>query len=212
MEGKERVMRHSARLLVAAVMLAGTTVYAQEGGAGAGHIEIGAFPGGGVFFTESNDGTEPAFGNYALGASFTLNVNRWIGIEGEGGRTVGVRQDFTVGPRAYDNELTPDMWAYSGNLLVTPLGNNRMLVPYGTGGVGGLTLSPNDHGKRVGVSSYQTYLTGNVGGGMKWFATRHFGVRGDYRLFVLDGKDTPAFFGADNRYGHRVQAGLVFTY
>jgi hypothetical protein len=30
---------------------------------------------------------------------------------------------------------------------------------------------------------------------------------------VIDGKNTaPAFFGTATRYGHRVQAGLVFTY
>jgi hypothetical protein len=56
-------------------------------------------------------------------------------------------------------------------------------------------------------------LTGNVGGGLKWFSTRHFGVRGDYRFLMVKSKDgSPLFFGNENRYDHRVQADLVFTY
>ena len=62
-------------------------------------------------------------------------------------------------------------------------------------------------------SFFETFLAGNVGGGLKWFSTRHVGVRGDYRFFMVKSKDAaPVFFGNENRYGHRVQAGLVFTY
>ena len=65
----------------------------------------------------------------------------------------------------------------------------------------------------LGITAYETYLTGNAGGGLKWFSTKHFGVRGDYRFFAVKNKDSaPWFFGNENRYGHRVQAGLIFTY
>jgi hypothetical protein len=48
---------------------------------------------------------------------------------------------------------------------------------------------------------------------LKWFASRHWGVRADYRLFRVKQKDTaPAFFGQENRYGHRVYGGVVLTY
>jgi hypothetical protein len=203
------------RMLVSAfaMLFVAASAHAQETGGGAGRIEIGAFPGGGMFLTESSNGNEPDFGNYALGASFTLNLNRWVGIEGEGGGTLGIRQNFRVGPTTFADRRTPNMWSYSGNLVVNPGGSDRSLVPYATGGIGGLTMCPCGDAETLGISKYETYLAGNVGGGLKWFSTRHFGVRGDYRFFMIRNKDTaPGFFGNENRYGHRVQAGLVFTY
>ena len=58
------------------------------------------------------------------------------------------------------------------------------------------------------------YLTANAGGGLKWFATRHWGVRADYRLMlVTDNSTSSAFFARDGaRYGHRIYGGLLFTY
>ena len=204
--------RNTLALLVAFALGAGSA-YGQEGTAGAGRFEVGAFPGGAIFFTESGNGTEPNFGNYALGASMTFNVNRYIGVEGEGGGTVGVRQNFTAAETAFVNQRTPGMWMYHGNVIVNPLGNDRAFVPYATGGAGGLTMAPWGNVDALGVTTHETYLTGNVGGGLKWFSTQRFGVRGDYRFFAVRNKDTaPWFFGNENRFGHRVQAGLIFTY
>ena len=98
-------------LVVLAVAAFGIgTAYAQEGGAGAGRVEIGAFPGGGMFFTQSANGNEPNFGNYALGGSVTLNLNRWIGIEGEGGGSVGLHQTFNVAGNTFTETRTPSMY------------------------------------------------------------------------------------------------------
>ncbi len=197
---------------LAALFVAASAV-AQESGAGAGRFEIGAFPGGGMFFTQSGDGNAPDFGNYALGGSFTVNVNRFVGVEGEGGGTLGVRQAFKVGSTAFTHQRTPNMWTYSGNLVVNPGSSHRAFVPYATGGVGGLTMCPCAGGKDLGITTDETYLTGNVGGGLKWFSTEHFGVRADYRFFTIRNKETtPLFFGTGTRHGHRVQAGLIFTY
>jgi Outer membrane protein beta-barrel domain len=205
-------MSRKVCLTIAAALVA-ASAYAQETGAGAGRFEIGAFPGGGMFFTTSSNGNAPSFGNYALGASFTYNANRWIGIEGEGGGTIGLHQNFNVGSIAFTDQRTPSMWSYSGNLVVNPGGSDRSIVPYAIGGVGGLTMTPYGDVDRLGINNYETYLTGNVGGGIKWFSTRHFGIRGDYRFFMIKGNDAaPLFFGNENRFGHRVQAGLVFTY
>jgi len=206
-------MRHRVVAFAAAALVGVASVYAQETGGGAGRFEIGAFPGGGMFFTQSSNGNETEFGNYALGASFTYNANRWIGIEGEGGGTIGVTQTLQLAGQTFDDRKSPSTWGYNGNLVVNPWGSHRAFVPYGTVGMGGLTLSPKLEAERLGISNYETFLTGNVGGGIKWFSTHHFGVRADYRMFLINGKDTaPAFFGTDTRYGHRVQAGLVFTY
>ena len=206
-------MLRNVLALLAAMVIGVGAAYAQETGAGAGRIEIGAFPGGGMFFTESSKGNEPDFGNYALGASFTVNVNRWIGFEGEGGGTIGIHQNFNVGQEAFTDQRSPSMWSYNGNIVVNPGGSDRAIVPYLTGGLGGLTLCPCGDVDTLGITKYETYLSGNVGGGVKWFSTEHFGVRGDYRFFMVRNNDSaPLFFGNENRYGHRVQAGLIFTY
>src|SRR6185295_337003 len=87
---KEWVMSRKLIAALAVVVLTAASAYAQERGVGAGRIEIGAFPGGGMFFTKTSNGNEPAFGNYALGGSFTVNANKFVGFEGEGGGTLGV--------------------------------------------------------------------------------------------------------------------------
>ena len=77
-------MARKVLAVLAVVAFTAVSAYAQERVVGgAGRIEIGAFPGGGMFFTKTSNGNEPEFGNYALGGSFTLNVNRWIGFEGK---------------------------------------------------------------------------------------------------------------------------------
>ena len=206
--------RKVVAVLAGVLLFAAAGAYAQERVGGAGRVEIGAFPGGGMFFMKTTNGNEPAFGNYALGGSFTVNANRFVGVEGEGGGTLGVHQAFTFGERAYTNQRSPNTWMYHGNVVVNPAGSDRPLVPYATAGLGGLTLCPcGDARDTLGITTYKTYLTGNVGGGLKYFATPHVGFRGDYRLFVVRNNSTaPLFFGNETRYGHRVQGGLVFTY
>ena len=199
--------------LLAVMLLIAAGAYAQERAGGAGRVEIGAFPGGGMFFTETSNGNEPAFGNYALGGSFMVNVNRFVGLEGEGGGTLGVKQAFNFNETAYTDQRTPSTWMYQGNVVVNPGGSDHALVPYATGGLGGLLLSRHRGAPDLGVTEYKNYLTGNLGCGVRYFATQHLGFRGDYRFFIVRNNDTaPLFFGTETRYGHRVQGGLVFTY
>ena len=48
-------------------------------------------------------------------------------------------------------------------------------MPYATGGVGGLTMFERP---AVGVFNDETFLTGNVGGGIKWYAPNNrWGLR-----------------------------------
>jgi hypothetical protein len=80
------------------------------------------------------------------------------------------------------------------------------VVPYLTGGVGGMTMFERE---ALTVNDAATFLTGNVGGGVAWYAGR-WGVRGDYRFVAVQSKDdASAFFGAEERYGHRVYAGVL---
>ena len=65
----------------------------------------------------------------------------------------------------------------------------------------------------LGIAKTDSLLTGNVAGGVKWYAPNgRWGVRGDYRFIALRGKDTGAAFpGQDDRLGHRVYAGIIIN-
>jgi hypothetical protein len=206
------MLRRIGSLFAAALFSAGT-LCAQEAGLGAGRIEISAFPGGGLMFMESGNAEEPDFTNYAVGGSFTLNFNRWVGAEGEVGWAPGIRQRLSFNAETLNDQHTPCLVGYNGNLVVNPFGNDRQLVPYATGGVGGLTMIDTKEVANLGINAKTTYPTASVGGGMKWFASRHVGLRADYRFFMVKNQDTaPLFFGRENRYGHRVYGGLLLTY
>src|SRR5687768_10957344 len=112
-------------------------VYAQEGPAGAGRAEITFIPAGAVLFTENTDASAPSFSNYQLGAGVTYNINRFLGVEGEVASSIGISQSLDFG---YPSTVrTPDVLSYMGNLVVS-LPSGSPVVPYVTGGVGGLSL------------------------------------------------------------------------
>jgi len=162
----------------------------QESAPGPGAFEITIIPGGATFFTEASDSNSPSFGNYDLGGSATVNFNRFVGVEGEVSGLLGVSQslDFVTGTAE----------------VKTP----HFLVPYATAGLGGLSLFER---AEVGVNDTTTFLTTNVGGGVKWYAGR-WGLRGDYRFIAVQSKDdAPAFFGQETRYGHRIYGGVILN-
>jgi len=193
--------------LIALAALAGTSpAYAQEATPGPGVVEVNIIPGGATFFTEDKDTSEPSFGNYDLGGSLAVNFNRYVGVEGEVSGALGVSQGLEFAGLNTDRK-TPHMLNYSGNLVVlAPTG--RSVVPYVTGGVGGLSLFKRES---LGINDTETFLTGNVGGGIKWYGGR-WGLRGDYRFIGVRSKDeAPAFFGQETRYGHRVYAAVILN-
>ena len=179
--------------------------FAQEGPAGPGQAEITIIPGGAVVFTQSKDASAPSFGNYQVGGAVAYNFNRIVALEGEVGSSVGISQTLDFG---YSNSVrTPDMVSYSGNLvLAIPTGSS--VVPYATGGVGGLSLFSR---QELGINQTETLFTSNAGGGVKWYAGR-WGLRGDYRFIAAPSRDkNPAFFGTRARYGHRVYGALLLN-
>ena len=180
--------------------------FAQEGPAGAGVVEITLIPAGGVVFTENSETEAPSFGSYQLGGSVTYNFNRIVALEGEVGTSVGFSQSLDFGYT--DSVRTPDMLTYTGNLVVSvPTGGS--VVPYATGGVGGLSLFSREE---FGVNDTETLFTTNVGGGVKWYAGR-WGLRGDYRFIAIPSSDNiSAFgFGTEERYAHRVYGAVVLN-
>ncbi len=127
-----------AVLLVVVGVIGGSQAYAQEAGPGPGVVEVSIIPGGGLFFTENTDAQEPSFGNYDLGGALTYNINRFIGIEGEVAGAVGISQDLQLGAFSSDVK-TPNLLNYSGNVVFS-VPTQKSVVPYVTGGVGGLSL------------------------------------------------------------------------
>ena len=195
-------------VLLAVVGVAGASqAYAQESAAaGPGPVVITIIPGGATFFTEGKDAHGPSFGNYGLGGAVTVNFNRFVGVEGEVSGALGITQDLDF-VNGTSNLKTPNLLNYSGNLVVSAP-NKSSVVPYVTGGVGGMSVFKKES---LGILDNQTFFTSNVGGGVNWYAGR-WGLRGDYRFVALKSKDdAPAFFGTETRYGHRVYGGVLLN-
>jgi Outer membrane protein beta-barrel domain len=194
-------------LMLIAIGFAGTsTAYAQEAVPGPGAVVVTIIPGGTTFFTEGKETSEPSFNNYGLGGSVEVNFNRYLGVEGEVTGGLGITQDLHF-TGATSNVKTPNLLNFSGNVVLSAA-NHSSIVPYVTGGVGGLTLFEK---ASLGINNTDTFLTGNVGGGVKWFNGR-WGLRGDYRFVTVKSRDdAPNFFGQETRYGHRVYGGLLFN-
>ena len=199
--------RFIAVLLTVAAFGAATPVFAQDAAPGPGKVVITIIPGGATFFTEADDNPNGAsFGNYELGGAVAVNFNRYVGVEGEVSGGIGVTQTIELGSATFDGR-SPNLLNYSGNLVISAP-NRTSVVPYVTGGVGGLTMF-----ERSGLTpgDSETFLTGNVGGGVTWHAGR-WGLRGDYRFIAVQSKDdAPAFFGREERYGHRIYAGVLLN-
>lgn len=193
-------------LLVTLSFVVTNPVYAQDGPAGAGQTEITLIPGGGVVFTESKDASAPSFGNYQLGGAVAYSLNRFVGIEGEVGSSVGLSQGLEFG---YSNDVrTPDMLTYSANVVFS-LPTGTSVVPYVTGGAGGLSLFSREE---FGIQHTENLFTSNVGGGVKWYAGR-WGLRADYRFIAVPSRDeTSAFFGTEPRYGHRADGAVMLNF
>jgi hypothetical protein len=204
---------YNGLLIAGAVLVTGAAIAspaaAQVERPGAAPVEITFSPGGGVFFTEGTAGIEPDFASYSLGASVTYNATRHVGVEGEIGGAIGVRQRLNFIDNPFDSAKPPNMLSYSGNVLFYPASNERALAPYVTGGIGGLTVFER---LAVGISDTETFFTGNFGGGLKYYFGR-WGVRGDYRAIAIRSKDdASAFFGSDDtRWGHRVTGAFLLN-
>jgi outer membrane protein with beta-barrel domain len=192
-----------AGLIVVASLVAAGQVYAQETTAGPGKVEVSIIPGGGTWFLHKN--SAPKFGNYDLGGAAAYNFSRILGAEAEVAGSLGIKQQLND---VFGEEKTPNMLSYSGNLVANMPGHS--IVPYATGGIGGLSVYRRE---AVAVPSTETFFTGNLGGGVKWFAPNNrWGVRGDYRFLMARGKDSVSpFFGPDNRFGNRIYGGVIIN-
>src|SRR5262245_32984789 len=142
--GAHHVQRRSAAMSgkIAALVLVGTLVGGAVASAqdttnpGPGLVEVTYMPAGAAFFTSK--GNSPSFGNYGFGTGVTFTVNRYLGVEGELGSMIATTSDLQFGDLD-SNIKAPNMLSYTGNVVVSPWVGHSV-VPYGTAGVGGLTM------------------------------------------------------------------------
>jgi hypothetical protein len=138
----------------------------------------------------------------------TYNINRVIGVEGQIGAMIATTSDLQFGTLSRHTKA-PNFLNYNVNAIVSPARFGPSVV-YGAVGIGGLTMFER---AGLGVNNDTTFLAGNVGGGVKWYAPNsRWGLRGDYRfLMVKSNNSAPAFFGQGNRYAHSLYAGLIIN-
>jgi hypothetical protein len=195
-----------AAFVVSGILVSVAGAHAQDANPGPGLVEVTYIPAGAGFFTSK--GNSPSFGNYGFGTAVTFNVNRYIGVEGELSSMIATSSGLQFGD--LDHHIkSPNVLGYTGNVIVSPW-TGHAVVPYGTGGIGGMTMFERPE---LGVNNDTTFLTGNVGGGVKWYAPNNrWGLRGDYRFAVTRSKDdAPVFFGRDTRYVHRVYGAVIIN-
>jgi opacity protein-like surface antigen len=195
-----------AALVVSGMLFGVGSVYAQESSPNPGFVEVTYMPGGAAYFTSK--GNSPSFGNYGFGTAVTFNLNNFVGIEAELGSMISTTSDLQFGDLNRHTKA-PNLLSYTANVVVAAW-TGHSVVPYATGGIGGLTMFERPG---VGVLSDETFLTGNVGGGVKWYAPNNrWGLRGDYRFAATQSKDdAPAFFGRESRYAHRVYGAVIIN-
>ena len=233
-------MKIRIALLSAVLVGSSATAFAQER-VGAGRFEVNAIAGSGTVNATSSSGTEANFENRVVGAGVTYNFNSMLGIEGEVGGGLGVKRTFAsltssvvttdavldddgnvvedatssvVPMTAFTHAASPRTLGYQANLVFHPMSNDHALVPYVSGGVGGLTLFQRSALQDLGFMDTATYLTGNAGAGLKWLMKSGFGIRADYRLSTVKHRATDALlFGLSGRpYNHRIATSIEYTF
>ncbi len=203
-------------LLIAVVLLAGCAVAsAQELGAGAGTLELGGFPGGGLILVGGDDNTEVNFNNWSYGGGVSWYVNPKVAIEAEVAYGLGLAQGVNYKNKEVFHVQVPNTLDVSGNLAFFPGGTERQVAGYVTGGAGMLTLISRNSTKQFGLTEAESFVAANLGGGVKIFRSgdaRNWGYRIDYRLVMVTSKDgaVPFFAQSKSRIGHRIYIGLFY--
>ncbi len=209
----------SGKAFFAAVALMATCAVAsaQEGGPGAGKLEIGGFPGGGLWLGGGNDNTEVNFNTYAFGGDVSYYVHPKVALEGESSFGLGISQNVNYKNQIVYRTQMPHTLTTGGNLVIFPAGSEKHVAGYVTGGAGTLTLFSRLAASRIfGLTSNESFLTTNVGGGLKVFRrgdARNWGFRFDYRYVMVNSKSgaVPFFAQLKHRNGHRFYIGMLYT-
>ena len=201
------VSRTLVSLLLGLVVSGVTPAFAQ-GTPGPGKAELTIVPVGWVSVAKPDTGPEPAFSQFLLGGTMTVNWSM-VAIEAELMLAPGRSQNLAYGSVSR-SQTTPKVVIDSVNLVVPLMGNNHTTVPYVSAGIGEVTImrTPDN----VEQPDSETFTAGDFGGGVKWYGAGRWGFRGDYRFTIVRSKDKSpgTFFGDERRKVHRVYGAVVF--
>jgi outer membrane protein with beta-barrel domain len=199
------VSRTLLALLLGSIVFSAAPSFAQN--TGPGKLELTLVPGGWVSFAEPDTQPEPAFSQFLVGGTFTVNWSM-VGIEAELFFAPGRSQDLEFGSVSR-SQTTPKVVLDSVNLVVPLRGNNRPAVPYVSAGIGEVTIMRT--ADNVEQPDTETFTTGNFGGGVKWYGAGRWGFRGDYRFTLVRSKENSpgSFFGNERRKSHRFYGALL---
>jgi len=211
------MMRCTATLAVLVLLSGGSVASAQESEAGAGKLEMGFFPGGGMIFVGGDDNLEVNFNTYDAGGWVTFHLNRLIAVEGEGSFGIGLAQDINYQNRIVKHVQTPGTMNVAGNIVVFPAGSDRLYAGYVTGGAGLLNLRSRKSTRQFGLDEHENFMATNFGGGLKIVrggtGLANWGARIDYRIVAVGSQDDAVAFFAKSktRIGHRIYVGFLYT-
>jgi hypothetical protein len=200
-------MSRAVAIMSVVTLLAAVPAFAQEVAPGPGTVEVTIIPGGATFFMSKGAG--PEFGNYTYGGALAVNFNRYVGIEGEVGGTVGIVQDLTFrGSTA--NLKTPNTLTYNGNVVVnatTDWSRDRAVRDGWRRGSDDVRARGTGHQRHADVSHRQCRRRREV-----VCIQRPVGTACRLPIHPVRSKDdAPDFFSQDTRYGHRVYGAVVIN-
>jgi hypothetical protein len=205
-------------LTLVSLVVCGAVASAQESGAvGAGKLEVGGFPGGGLWLVGGDDNTEVNFNNYDFGGGATWYLSPVTAIEAEAAFGLGISQNVNYRNREVHRIQMPHTLSTGGNVVIFPAGSARRVAGYVTGGVGTLTMYSRTAATLVfGLTERQSFFTTNVGGGVKIFRrgdAANWGFRIDYRILMVNSNSdaAPLFAQSKRRMGHRFYIGMLYT-
>ena len=205
-------------LILVALAASCALASAQEtGGPGAGKLEIGGFPGGGLWLVGGDDNTEVNFNNFNFGGGATWYLTPMAAIEGEAAFGLGISQNVNYNHRIEHRIQMPHTLSTSGNIVIFPAGSAKQVAGYLTGGVGMLQLLSRTAPAMVfGLTNAESFFTTNIGGGMKIFRGgdgRNWGFRIDYRILMVNSSSDAVelFAHSKRRMGHRFYVGMLHT-
>jgi len=171
-----------------------------------GKAELTIVPGGWISFAKPETAPNPSFGEYVVGGAITVN---WTMLAIEAELLAGLRraQDLEFGSAPSVNKKTPPVFMDAVS-LVFPLVRQHAAVPYVSAGIGETTFN---RLRDVGQADTETFVSGFIGGGVKWYSSGRWGVRGDYRFIAVRAEDNApgTFTGRQRRNAQRFYGALV---
>ena len=94
----------------------------------------------------------------------------------------------TAGTNQYSKIFDSDIDQYSFGLSYMFMNSERKFRPYAAGGIGFT------HQSNAAANANRTDLSYSLGGGVKYFASRHVGLRGDIRWLPTRASKSPATY------------------